>query len=301
MENIIHEIESSRLDALLQFFPKGAVAIDLETTGLSPITDRIIEVAAVKVTHDTKVATFSELINPGSPISKESIVFHGITDNDVANSRSVQEVLPDFVEFLEDMPIIAHNAKFDLGFVLFSLHKNKLPIPKSDVYCSCLLSRKAFAEFDSHKLSSLVEQLSINLENHHRALDDSYACLEVFCESLKKISSQKTLKKAYLFHTRDFSKDKVFELPERLTPIITKIKQAHILDIQYAGGSYKNEFRPVKPISFLPLPGGMVLYAHCLKSDLFKSFAVKKIKDFKELTALEIRDRLSLVDQSKKN
>lgn len=301
MENFIREIDPTRLDALLKFFPKGAVAIDLETTGLSPITDRIIEVAAVKVTHDKKVETFSELINPEIHIPSESTVFHGITDSDVIDSQNAKEALPGFIDFLEDLPIIAHNAKFDLGFTLFSLHKNQLKIPSSDVYCSCLLSRKAFPEFGSYKLSFLVEKLSIPLENHHRALDDSYACLEVFCESLKKISSNKTLNKSHIFHTKEFSKDKIFELPDRLFPIVTKIKQSHILDIQYSGGSYKNEFRPIRPIGFLPLPGGMVLYAHCLKSDLFKSFAVKKIKDFKELSAIEIRDRLSLVEQNKKN
>ena len=89
-------------------------------------------------------------------------------------------------------------------------------------------------------------------------------------------------------------------IPEKLIGLISKIEKKQVIDIKYNGGSRRGEFRPIRPISLLPLPEGNVLYAHCLESDVYKSFALKKISEFRELNADELKKRLDQLAKSKK-
>jgi DNA polymerase-3 subunit alpha (Gram-positive type) len=92
------------------------VAFDIETTGLSPNLDRIIELGAVKYQDGKVVETFNELISPGIPLPPESIEVHGITEDMLEGMPPVEEVLPHFLKFVGDGILVAHNAKFDTGF-----------------------------------------------------------------------------------------------------------------------------------------------------------------------------------------
>lgn len=176
------EFSDKYKDILLRIFPQGVVALDLETTGLSPLIDKIIELSAVKITPEG-ISYFDELVNPMISIPQFTIDIHGITDDMVLGKRCVEEVQRDFMGFLGDLPIIAHNAKFDLGFIVFNLHQDSASFSKSDVFCSCRLSRYALGHMPNHKLGTLVKELGIPLDNHHRALDDAVACLKVYAEA----------------------------------------------------------------------------------------------------------------------
>ena len=83
---------------------------------------------------------------------------------------------------------------------------------------------------------------------------------------------------------KDFEEQSDFEIPKALKPIVDKVKKQEIIEIKYKGGSLKNQFRPIRPISFLPMPQGNMLYAHCLSSDMYKSFSLKKIAEIKEVS-----------------
>lgn len=273
---------------ILQAFPQGAVFYDLETTGLSPMVDAIIELAAVKVTAEG-ITTFSTLINPQVAIGAHSTAIHGINDLMVANAPKLSQVMPDFLLFTEKLPILAHNAKFDSGFIAWACHQCGLALPHLPVYCSLLLSKKAFVEFSSHRLSHLVKELSLPLANHHRALDDSIACLGVVAKGLIKYANIHRLKEeSFLFNLSDYSALKNFEVPEHLKGISEKIQKNHLIFINYRGGSYKNQFRPILPTSFLPMPGGHVLYALCLHTGLYKSFGLNKIREWREMKSEEL-------------
>lgn len=288
-------LSTDEIKILQQFFPQGVVAFDLETTGLSPLVDKIIEISAVKVTKDG-VETFDQLVDPEIKIPEFTIDIHHITDDMVKDSPKVAEVLPGFVEFIDNYPLIAHNAKFDVGFIIYDILQNKLSLKEAKVYCSCAISRKVFTDFPNHKLGTLVEKLDIVLENHHRALDDARACLQVFAKALisyyKKRNNTKILKDAFLFKTNSYGENQELNIPKHLKKLEVLVPAQEIFDIKYNGGSMKGKFRPIKPISLLPMPEGMILYAHCLTSDLYKSFAVKKISDFRELSHEEKEFRL---------
>jgi DNA polymerase-3 subunit epsilon len=129
----LYQLSLEEKSLLFSYFPYGIVALDLETTGLSPLVDRIVEIGAIKITP-SKFEIFESFINPEIPIPAHTTSIHGITDEMVQNAPKIIEGLNLFNIFLGDLPIVAHNAKFDLGFVVMSLQKHKLSISKSDVY-----------------------------------------------------------------------------------------------------------------------------------------------------------------------
>jgi DNA polymerase III epsilon subunit family exonuclease len=267
---------------LLKVFPQGVVAIDLETTGLSPLMDRIIELSAIKVTP-SGIELFDELINPEIEIPENTIAIHKITNEMVQGKPTIQEVLPKYLPFADGLPIIAHNARFDLGFILFNMHQQDFKPTESRVFCSVKYTRAAIPDLKSYKLGNLCNELGIELVNHHRALDDAIACLRLFAKGLlnQQKSLDKTMKQqGFLFNLEDFTKKNLFEIPHHLDGLKEAIEKEQLAEIKYRGGSMKGQFRPIRPVSLLPMPQGSVLYAHCLISDLYKSFALKKISDF---------------------
>ncbi len=295
-------LDEYQLEDILNFFPQGLIAIDLETTGLSPLIDRIIEFAAVKITPGG-VERLESLINPNITIPEETIQFHGINDADVKDSPSLLEFMPQILSFIGDLPIVAHNAKFDLGFLVFALHNFSLPYPSSDIYCSVKMSRQSFKEIENYKLSTIAKHFEIPLENHHRAMDDTIACLLIFKKALDRLSEKElkaALKESLLFNSSDFQKNKHIDLDGHLADLRKRVRKQQMVFIKYNGGSYKNRLRPVRPVSLLPMPEGDVLYAHCLLTDMYKSFALRKIKEVKEMKASEIAESLAVLEKIQK-
>ena len=276
---------------LWEFFPEGIIAIDLETTGLSPLVDRIIEVGAMKITP-TGTTVYQTLVNPEILIPEHTIAIHNITDEMVKDSPLINEVLPHLKEFISDLPIIAHNAKFDLGFIVMGMQKADHELLNNDIYCSCKLARQTHAELINHKLSTLVKELNIPLVNHHRATDDAFACLKVFMSSLERLQTPtSSLLKRYghLFSLHDFEKIKMEDLPAHLSKLELLVKEAAVVEILYSGGNHKKDFRPVKLTSLLNTPDGNILFARCLLSDMQKSFKLNKVTDLRKPSAEDIQ------------
>lgn len=294
------ELSDSEQRILFEFFPEGLIAIDLETTGLSPMVDKIIEIAAFKVTKE-EVNFYTTLINPEILIPPHTTVIHNITDEMVSNSPKLIEIIEELKEFLGELPIVAHNAKFDLGFIVMGLQKSNIKLPSSLIYCSCKMSRATHKEAKNHKLGTLVQELDIPLLNHHRALDDAYASLKIFIKALLKLKNENDLVKqkanlkahGFLFSLDQFSELKIDQLPEHLEELNKLVKELAVIEIEYAGGNYKNQFRPIKLTSLLNTPDGNFLYARCLWSDIYKSFKLSKIKALRHPSAEKIQSWLT--------
>ncbi len=276
---------------VLEFFPKGLIAIGLQTTGLSPLVDRIIEVAAVKIgRYSTEV--FQSLINPEIEIPPHTTEIHHITDDMVASSPKSREVLIGLLDFFGDLPIVAHNAKFDLGFIVMGFNKWNIPVGNNDIYCSCKLARHTHMEIKNHKLSTLVSELNIPLLNHHRAFDDAFASLKVFVDSLRRAKTPLSpiiKRHGHLFNLNQFEKFEILDLPDHLAALEKLVKEAAVIELKYSGGNHKNEFRPVKLTSLMNTPDGNILSARCLWSDLQKSFKLSKVVEIRTPTAEDIQ------------
>ena len=158
-----------------------AVVFDLETTGLSPAVDEIVEIGAL-VVRDGRVVReerFQTLVRPARPIPGLVSRIHGIRDEHVAGAPSLAEALPAFLRFVDGRPLVAHNAGFDLGFLRAAGARLGLPVP-SGAHCTMVLSRRCFPRERRHNLASACARLGVSQSGAHRALVDVEATAEVF-------------------------------------------------------------------------------------------------------------------------
>ena len=147
------------------------VALDLETTGLDPFENEIIEVGAVKFLNGEVIDEFSTMVNPGKPIPQITTHLTGIRQEDVVNAPKIDTVLPQISQFVGNAPLIAHNVTLDMGF-LQQRHKILKGNPSFDTYD---LATILLPNAPRYNLNSLTQQVGIELENAHRALDDARA------------------------------------------------------------------------------------------------------------------------------
>ncbi|WP_373792297.1 PolC-type DNA polymerase III, partial [Jeotgalibaca porci] len=149
------------------------VVFDVETTGLSAVYDKIIELAAVKMYKGNVIDTFEAFINPGVPLSQLIINLTGITDNMLKDAPSEAAVIPKFKEFCEDAILVAHNASFDMGFINKAYEHVGLPEAHNPVIDTLELSRFLHPQLKSHRLNTLAKRYNVSLEQHHRAVFDA--------------------------------------------------------------------------------------------------------------------------------
>ncbi len=154
------------------------VVFDFETTGLNPQKDRIVEIGALKVIDNNIVGEFNELVNPQMPIPPYISDKIHITNEMVSGKRTIEEVLPEFMDFIEDLPLVAHNARFDMGFLICGL-KRMGKNCKNPAVDTLYLSRK-YLGLEKNNISYIAEHFGIELNNAHRAFSDVTALYEIY-------------------------------------------------------------------------------------------------------------------------
>ncbi len=155
------------------------VVFDIETTGFTPGKDHITEIGAVKIKNGEIIDRYSTFVNPRVPIPQHISELTGITDEMVKDAPNVETVIPEFLSFVEDSVLVAHNASFDTGFIYYYAGQMGLPVSHT-VLDTLGLSRLLLPELSKHKLNLVADYLEVSLENHHRAIDDAVATAEVF-------------------------------------------------------------------------------------------------------------------------
>lgn len=153
------------------------VAIDVETTGLSPMINELIEVSAIKYEGSKKIDTFSTLIKPKESIPYRITQITGITNEMVKNSPTIEEVMPQLVEFVADNPIVAHNANFDYKFIQNYSHNS---FSKNQVIDTVQIGRKLYPELPNHKLGTIAKRIGITEDGFHRAEFDCECCAKIY-------------------------------------------------------------------------------------------------------------------------
>lgn len=162
------------------------VAFDIETTGLSPLTCSIIEIGAVKIVDGQMVESFNEMIDPGFDLPEFTTNLTGITTEMVKSKPKIDEVLPKFLEFVGNFPVIAHNAQFDYNFIKCKCEPLNLTFNNTCID-TLEMSRHIYNELKKHKLDTLAKHLKINMGSHHRACDDANTCAAIFLKMIENL------------------------------------------------------------------------------------------------------------------
>ena len=165
------------------------VVFDLETTGFSPISDRIIEIGAVKVEQGRITERFSSFVNPKIPIPFKITQLTSINDSMVMDAPDIEAVLPQFLDFVGDAVLVAHNAGFDVSFIEQNMrYQDMTPdLTSVDTVAMARILMPTLAKF---KLNVVAKALNISLENHHRAVDDAGAAAEIFVKFIKMLQDR---------------------------------------------------------------------------------------------------------------
>ena len=175
------------------------IALDLETTGLNPASDRILEIGAVKVIDGQIVGTYETLVNPGLKISPRIEELTGITDEMAAKGKDTRTAVTELIEFCEDLPLLGHNILFDYSFVKRNAVNLNLTFEKEGID-TLKIARALLPEVESRSLEFLCGYYKIAQERAHRASNDAMAAAELysrmwqqFPESPKEVFAPKPL------------------------------------------------------------------------------------------------------------
>lgn len=161
-------------------FPNDFTVIDLETTGLCPEIDAIIEMSAIKVRNGVAVETYSTLVKPCEPISEYIAELTGITNEMVENSPTITNALPIFLDFVGSDIVVGHNVNFDVNF-LYDKRSELFGGEFCNDYIDTLrIARRLFPNLKHHRLQDIAEHLSVANNDYHRALNDCQVTLDCY-------------------------------------------------------------------------------------------------------------------------
>ena len=158
------------------------VAIDVETTGLSPIDNELIEVSAIKYDGNVKLETFTTLIKPKVKIPYYITNITGITNEMVEDSPYVEEIMPKLISFIGTNTIVAHNAQFDYKFIQ---NYSNNAFTQNKVIDTVPIGRKLYPSLPNHKLGTIAKHIGITEDGFHRAEFDCECCAKIYMEYIK--------------------------------------------------------------------------------------------------------------------
>ena len=265
------------------------VIFDIETTGLSSINDMITEIGAIKIVDGNVVDTFSQLVNPERSISEFITNLTGITNEMVTDKPKINEVIHSFNKFIGDSVLVAHNATFDIGFIREQMRLVNLELD-NPILDTLELARTIFPTLKNHKLDIIAKHLDVNLENHHRALDDATATKDILLKTFdileeKGINSFDQINN--LRSNKDSTKDETFHLIllvknlKGLKNLYKLVSQSHL--------KYFHR-RPRLPKSFIEANReGLLIGSACEAGELYKAIVKSKSNN-------EIRDIIKFYD-----
>lgn len=274
------------------------VVFDIETTGFSSKNDKIIEIGAVKISRGKITDRFSTLINPKIPIPLKIEELTKINDSMVINAPEIEQVLPEFYDFIKDCVLVAHNASFDVGFMR---EKFKLISKTID---NCVIDTVEFARLllpnlSRFKLDTVAKNLGISLENHHRAVDDAEATAYIwikFIDLLKERYNTDKLKE--LEGLNKLSTNVIKKLHENHVTILAKndigrINLYRLVSLSHT--EYYNKIPRIPKSLLIKYREGLLLGSACSNGELFQALLrneseekLGKIADFYDF--LEIQD-----------
>lgn len=268
--------------------------LDVETTGLDPANgDRVCEIAVLKTVNGTEVDRFVTLVNPGKSIPLSAVTVHGITDVMVSRSPFFRDIANDLLSFLRGAVVVAHNARFDLGFLRMELSNLGLTLPETDVIDTLGIARRHYS-FDSNGLGRIARDIGLPAAAAHRALADVLTTRSVFEYFLMDLN-RRGIRLKRLKDVLKLQGESVVA-PEEVSQLVVpwEVEEAlrirGKLRIKYLS-AYRNETttRVIEPLEISARRGGTYLYAYCHMRKERCTFRLDRILDMQIVTILQAR------------
>ena len=261
-----------------QDFTHDFVVFDIETTGFSPVSNRIIEIGAVKVVNGEIADKFSTFVNPQVPIPFHIEKLTSINDSMVMDAPVIEEVLPQFMEFCKDAVMVAHNASFDMSFIKENVMRQQLN--KTFTYADTLgIARVLFPNQAKHTLDAVCKTMGVSLENHHRAVDDAGATAEIFVKMIPLLKEQGVENLKQINEWGASSKEIVKRLPSYHAIILAENNVGRENLYRLVSASHLDYYskRPRVPKSFLMKHReGLILGSACEAGELYRALLEDK-------------------------
>ena len=278
---VIYGVEGYLVDDLKEIVTDGKgqsldekyVVFDIETTGFSPVTNRIIEIGAVKVENGEITERFSTFVNPQVPIPFHIEKLTSINDSMVMDADPIEVVLPQFLEFVGDAILVAHNANFDVSFIKENAKRQGIPVDFTYVD-TVGIARALLTGQSKYTLDAVAKTLGISLENHHRAVDDAECTAEIFVKFIEMLKKDNILDLASLNELGKSSVEAIRKLHSYHIIILAKNQTGRINLYRLVSESHLTYFhkRPLIPKSLIQkYREGLIIGSACEAGEMFRA------------------------------
>jgi DNA polymerase-3 subunit alpha (Gram-positive type) len=270
---LVDDLKGIVTDSRNQSIEDSYVVFDIETTGFSPKVNKIIEIGAVKVENGKITDKFSTFVNPKVPIPFRIEELTSIRDDMVVDAPTIDVILPQFVEFCKDCIMVAHNADFDMSFILKNCED--LNIPFRPTYVDTVaLARILLPNLNRFKLDTVAKALGVSLENHHRAVDDAGCTAEIFVKFVQMLKDRGILTLDEVNAMGSSSVENVRKLPTYHAIILATCDQGrtnlyHLISLAHV--KYFQRRPRIPKSEFLKYRDGLLIGSACEAGELYRA------------------------------
>ena len=265
-------------------FDQEYAAFDLETTGLSSRTDRIIEIGAVILKNGEEIDRFQTFVDPERKLDRKIVELTGITDEMLVGAPKIEEVLPRFLEFVGNRVLVAHNSDFDTGFIRAECQRQGLPYGFTAAD-TLILSQNLLPQLNKFKLDIVSNALSLPEFNHHRAADDAMTCGLIMYRLMKKMEEEHSIHTLQdinpaMVHLR--SKGRIADRHARHIILFAK-NQVGLRNLYHlisdANLKYFKRVPRIPKSELMELREGLIIGSACEAGELFQAIIERKSED----------------------
>lgn len=255
--------------------------LDLETTGFSPVTEKITEIGIMKIQGGKVIDEFSSFVNPQKPIPARVVEVTNITDDMVSDAETIDMVFPKMLDFIEGSVLVAHNAEFDIGFLK---HNAKVLGYAFDfTYLDTLsLAHELFPDYKTYKLGRIAKNLGIKVEVAHRALDDVETTVKVFNVMIEMLVKRgaSSLEDIDKFASDEQSRNESYKKLKTFHAIIlaknyTGLKNLYKL-VSYSHLDYFYKKPRILKSMFEKYSDGLIIGSACSEGELYQAILLGK-------------------------
>lgn len=270
---IVDDLKGIVTDSNGQSLQDSYVVFDIETTGFSPDVNQIIEIGAVKVENGKIVDRFSTFVNPQVPIPYRIEELTHINDSMVIDAPTIEIVLPQFLAFCEGCVMVAHNADFDVSFI--KRKAANLGVDFNPTYVDTVaMARFLLPSLSRFKLDTVAKAVGVNLDNHHRAVDDAACTAEIFVKFIAMLEERGISDLNQLNEQGSNSVENILKMPTYHAIILATCDQGrtnlyNLISMSHI--TYYNRRPRIPKSEFIKYRNGLLLGSACEAGELYRA------------------------------